>query len=747
MKTDERPAPDLRAPVGTALFAGVFATYLASAYPTLSPYRDSGDLAAAALTLGVAHPPGYPLYALLGRTWLWLCAAGNPAYRLHALSALLGALAALALYLALTRRPRGETPSGRDLLSAACAALLLALAPAFRHLCVVSEMYSLLAFFGALVVLLLSPVGPPPAERAVCAAALALGVGAAGHQTLLGAGVLLLAAAPPRARAEGGVPWRLWGLCALFIGAGLLLFAYLPVRSWRSPVLDWGEPRSLEPFLRMLVRADYGGVRLHPERPAGLLLAAGWLDGLRLSARIFVSELGWAGALLLFWGALRAFSGGEGPSRRRLALAALAAFLLSGPLFIVWANLDPALPETYAILEPHLMLPLLFAALLAGLALRDLLRRWTSPAALAVLLALVAAGWSFPRGDAAWSRRGDYTAWDYGHGLLSSLPPGALLVDPDDPTAFTLSYLLQAHGLRPDVTPFLYFRTRWGYEQFRRRHPALVPSGEALSGQAFYAGVVGRALADGRPLRADLPQKAPNGLRAFPLGLSYRLSPATPTPAESARLVEESLRLHALLRRHPAPAREDFFSRHTSAYWASALNNLGIEVQRSGRDAEAGRVYLRALSIGPWLPEAWNNRGNAALAGGDLAAAEGCYRASLRERESSQVRYNLGRALLLGARYPEAEAVFSEAAKAGVVDAANDLGLVYLRTGRAEDAVAQWLRLLDRAPRYPNAYYNLSLAYAKLGDRARARAALEAYRSLETDPSARAEAESMLQRL
>ena len=41
-----------------ALFLGFFALYLVTAYPTVSPYRDSGDLAASAVTLGIAALSG-----------------------------------------------------------------------------------------------------------------------------------------------------------------------------------------------------------------------------------------------------------------------------------------------------------------------------------------------------------------------------------------------------------------------------------------------------------------------------------------------------------------------------------------------------------------------------------------------------------------------------------------------------------------------------------------------------------------
>ena len=46
----------------------VFVTYAITMAPGLM-YTDSGELAAACTTLGVAHPTGYPLFTLLGHVW------------------------------------------------------------------------------------------------------------------------------------------------------------------------------------------------------------------------------------------------------------------------------------------------------------------------------------------------------------------------------------------------------------------------------------------------------------------------------------------------------------------------------------------------------------------------------------------------------------------------------------------------------------------------------------------------------
>ena len=60
-------------------------------------FVDSGELSAVAAGLGIAHPPGYPLFTLLGRLFT-LLPFGTVAFRVGLLSAFTTALAALLLY-------------------------------------------------------------------------------------------------------------------------------------------------------------------------------------------------------------------------------------------------------------------------------------------------------------------------------------------------------------------------------------------------------------------------------------------------------------------------------------------------------------------------------------------------------------------------------------------------------------------------------------------------------------------------
>ncbi len=56
------------------IFAATMTVYLSTIAPTLS-FFDSGEMIAGAYTLGVSHPPGYPVYVTLGQA-VQLPAAG-----------------------------------------------------------------------------------------------------------------------------------------------------------------------------------------------------------------------------------------------------------------------------------------------------------------------------------------------------------------------------------------------------------------------------------------------------------------------------------------------------------------------------------------------------------------------------------------------------------------------------------------------------------------------------------------------
>tara|TARA_B100000003_G_scaffold208832_1_gene230653 strand:- start:3885 stop:6746 length:2862 start_codon:yes stop_codon:yes gene_type:complete len=129
--------------------------------PTVS-YWDCGEFIAVAHTLGVPHPPGSPLFLLLGRIASIIPISTDVAFRVNILSPLSSALAVMFLYLVIVKvviHWRGKVESVHDALIAFGGAILGSLVFAFTDShwfnAVEAEVYALSTFFTAIVVWLI----------------------------------------------------------------------------------------------------------------------------------------------------------------------------------------------------------------------------------------------------------------------------------------------------------------------------------------------------------------------------------------------------------------------------------------------------------------------------------------------------------------------------------------------------------------------------------------------------------------
>src|SRR5881275_2780551 len=101
METNSGHEPERDARDGAAaltLAAGFLLIYLRSLCPTVY-LGDSGEISTAIATGGIPHPPGYPLFSLLGRAALALIPWGEPAFRIGCVVAAAAAAAVATLYL------------------------------------------------------------------------------------------------------------------------------------------------------------------------------------------------------------------------------------------------------------------------------------------------------------------------------------------------------------------------------------------------------------------------------------------------------------------------------------------------------------------------------------------------------------------------------------------------------------------------------------------------------------------------
>jgi hypothetical protein len=513
-----------------ACAAVAFAIYARTLAPTVVG-GDAGELVAVGASLGVAHPPGYPLYTLLAKIFT-LAPWGSVAQRVNVLSAVCGAGAA-ALLCRAVRRWTGDAWAG------IVAAGAFAFSPLVWPYAVTAEVFPLNNLMVAALLLLL--VAGERAEgrgalRVLYAFALASGLALSNHHT----SVFVIAPF------GGYLLWRSRRLLdaralAAIAAAGLVGLApylYLPWAAARHPAVAWGDPSSWSGFWTHLLRSEYGTFRLASEEVGGGGDFAARL--VHLLRTLFASTF-WVAPLLL----IAAIPASLRPrtSRGRLTRVVMGAAVFYAGTFAALANVrwDDLLHRT--VQDRFWQQAALLAAALMGAGLREATERvGRAGRVLGPVVALGTAAAMAAVHFAAADHRGRSFFRDYGRAILDPLPPRAILLITSDEAVGAVRYLQEVEGARRDVRvlPTGQVTRPWFRSQAERLGVGL-PAGESFTARAFLDANVPQApvfVVNRVPWLATLEE----AYALWPVGFVEELTPkAAPPPlAEWVRRVDDA---------------------------------------------------------------------------------------------------------------------------------------------------------------------------------------------------------------
>ncbi len=246
-------APPYRA-AGVAALA-VFVLYLLTLSPSTAMW-DTSEYMAAAYTMGLPHPPGNPMFVILGRFFSLLPIAGSVAVRINILAALSSAVAAGAWFLVAERvAHRAGLPRWGRLIAGALATLIGATAFTVWNQSVVNEKVYTVALAGIAIISWLalrwsdSP-DTPRADRLLLLIAFLLGLGYANHMAgmLPAPAVALLVLA---VRPHTVLRWRLLLAAVAAVMLGMTPFATQPIRAAYNPPINEGEPTACREGLKL----------------------------------------------------------------------------------------------------------------------------------------------------------------------------------------------------------------------------------------------------------------------------------------------------------------------------------------------------------------------------------------------------------------------------------------------------------------------------------------------------------------
>ena len=482
-----------------AVFVVALLLYTWTLAPTVT-LVDSGELILAAWGTGVAHPPGFPLWVMLAHL-ASLLPFGNVAVRINFSSALFAALACAMVTLvvaeliitgsslaalkrttkAAQRRTKDEDLSGgRFLTFAAVAGLLMAFSRTLWSYATITEVYALNALLIVAVFFLMvgwrrriletqTTKGEQVMihDRWLYAAALIFGLAMGVHHVTVG--LTLPAVAVLVYRTQGlkfFTSRRLLYAALISIGALIAVYAYLPFAASRSPVMNWGNPRSLQEIWWHITGRQYRVFLVFS--PA--IMGAQFIEFCRMALREF--GFPWLPLTLLL-----AFAGLAGAYKRDRTTF---WFLV----LIVIADLAYCLSYEIAEDKDAYYLPAFIAiAIAAGFGIRWLIqfvgsRRALTGApyvvgAIAIVLTLataLAANWPFN------NRRHYFIADDYVENLFSTIAPDGLLLTQDWQVVSPMFYAQEIEQRRRDVKviDINLLRRSWYFDYLKQAHPAMI---------------------------------------------------------------------------------------------------------------------------------------------------------------------------------------------------------------------------------------------------------------------------------
>lgn len=609
--------------IGIALALFAFAIYLCTLAPTVT-FIDSGELASDVITLGIPHPTGYPLFTLLG----WLCVhlplSLRPIFQLNVMSAVCCAFALffffrcfVLLLSQFSAGGKGRVNQGARfetlaLVAAAAGTLVLAFSETYWSQALSIEVYPLhllllsLALFlflksqqeGDIPVHLEEKNPSPPVSW--YGFAFVLGLSFANHMTtiLLAPGFLYLFFAKHRFSRE--TCSRLSHAAIPFL-LGLSVYLYLPIRAAENPVLNWGNPATLERFWWHVTGKQYRVWILSSTEIA--------VRQLKYFLEEFPREFAYPPLVLALLGAIHLYR-----SKRTTFYFTLILFL-SCLLYSI--NYDIHDIDSYFLLA--YAVTAVWIAFGAGAFLQAGLRLRST-----VLNIAICAGIGFTPLFLHYETSNqceNYTVEDYTKNMFHSFEKNAIVLSYQWDYFISSSYYYQlVTGYRRDVTVIdkELLRRSWYLRQLEHQHPQLIETSR-LEVDAFlkelykfehelpydpaviearYEEMIRSFLMNNESVRPvyvtpEIEQEFTKGFQRVPSGLALRLYQDT----THHEIVPTEFIFRPI-------TKTDKYSEAIRSFYANAYCNEGIYLTLGVKKHKAVESFRKALRVTPGFPEA-----------------------------------------------------------------------------------------------------------------------------------------------
>lgn len=681
----------------SVIFLTTFIVYLLTLCP--GPFVEgTGENIVCVWTFSVPHPPGFPLFCILGKIFATLLPLGSVAFRVNLFAGLMGAVTIAGLYLLLRQLSLA-------VLAAAAAALCLAFSLTFWREATIAEVYTLsLAVMVIQLALLLSwrrRLPKPAAEsnphkkgeikKQLPAQTLVhiklfygfaffygLGFTVHYHHLLLAPAFLFFFCCHDRVFLRRQ---QMLLAGAGFFLVGFSLHLYTPIASFFNPPIDWGNPQTLRNLWDYLSAHQYRGMMFH--LPWDKIV-----NNLMIYTIKTWQEFTFLGLLLIIPGAWLCCK------RDRAFFHFLAMAVIT---LIVWAiNYDiPWEIEVYY-LPGYFFMTVFIGYALDGLhrLLQQKTGRRFAPVILLFPLCALALHW----------RENDLSkqtfVMDNVEDILTVIDPDSHLILPNNNPTFAMIYLKNIDPRAAQLQ--LWTRSNGNITSIEQ---GVFPEAEKrlITEPYFLAQTAGKGqpvYTVDRQADASLP-----GFVQIPWACVYRIV---------AKEAPRPLAPNPLLRFNPEQQTFRFGEEQkmlACRQWLVAADYAAEQ----GQLAVADSLYSRALRLGENYPSLPGAIGQRYLHQGREEAALTMYRALLKKKDDADLHLKLGAILGRRNQLDEAKIEFEQALRLqpDLAEAHANLASVYGRRNQLAQAAVELEAALKYDPNHVPALLNLANYYQK----------------------------------
>jgi tetratricopeptide (TPR) repeat protein len=309
---------------------------------------DSGDMVTASVVGGVAHPPGYPLYTIIGHLLSHIPLL-TPAWRVGLLSSIPSAMAIALVFIIIKYITSKTIPAliGSFLVLGNYILFLYAVVP---------EVFGLYNFFLTIIIFITLKWFNKPSIKLLIILGFVIGLSLTHHHLI----ILIFPAIGYLFYLRKSVfdvkNIILTGFSFLM---GLIPYYYIILAARKLPIINWGNVTDLKSFIALITRSQYGtyfssalfGTSLN-ER----------LINVKFFFQMYTNDITWFGVILILFGIYHLYR-----NNKQLAIFFILLFLFTGPLFFFYASFPVVNYFSASVVERFMAQSYLISYILGGI--------------------------------------------------------------------------------------------------------------------------------------------------------------------------------------------------------------------------------------------------------------------------------------------------------------------------------------------------------------------------------------------